>query len=186
MNKVHDFYGRYLFTRIVGLARYCFEQSLPPSLLKRVDWSTLAEASQTLIDLGLKTEFMPDVVYSVDLVLEDGTRTTVYLLIELKSSPEKKVSVQVVGYTVRISEKTLLPTYPVILHTGQKNWKIPDYWQVIAGDCATFLKPTVNHLVDSMHLWRISDDFVCQQKQIYISYRYLKPGPHSQFYSKGS
>ena len=49
MSKIHDFYGRYLFTRILGLAKYCFEQSLPPSLLKRVDWSTLTEATQTAL-----------------------------------------------------------------------------------------------------------------------------------------
>lgn len=158
MSKFHDFYGRYLFTRILGLARYCFEQSLPKSLLKRVDWSTLTEASQTLIDLGIKSEFIPDIVYSVELVLKNGTRTTIYLLIELKSSPDKNVSVQVVGYTVRISEKTLLPTYPIILHTGQKNWKILNYWQVIAGDYPELTEPAVNHRIDSMHLWQISDD----------------------------
>ena len=72
LHNVHDFYGRYLFTRILGLARYCFERSLPPSLLKLVDWSTLTEATQTLIDLGIKAEFLPDIVYSADLVLDDG------------------------------------------------------------------------------------------------------------------
>ena len=157
MSKVHDFYGRYLFTRILGLARYCFKQSLPSSLLKCIDWSTLSEATQTLIDLGIKTEFIPDLVYSIELVLANGTRTTVYLLIELKSSPDKKVAVQVVGYTVRISEKTLLPTYPMILYTGQKNWQILNYWQVIAGGHPELTEPSVNHRIDSMHLWQISE-----------------------------
>ena len=157
VHTVHDFYGRYLFARILGLARYCLERAMSPSLLKRIDWSTLAEVTQTLIDLGIKAEFLPDLVYSVDLVLDDGTRTVVYLLIELKSAPDRKASVQVVGYTVRISEKTLLPTYPMILHTGQKNWKILNYWQVIAGSSAEFIEPTVNHRIDSMHLWQISD-----------------------------
>ena len=129
VHTIHDFYGRYLFARILSLARYCLERAMSPLLLKRIDWSTLTEASQTLIDLGIKTEFIPDLVYSVELILDDGKRTVVYPLIELKSAPDRKASVQVVGYTVRISEKTLLPTYPMILHTGQKNWKILNYWQ---------------------------------------------------------
>ena len=69
-HNVHDFYGRYLFARILELARHCFEQSLPQSLLKRIDWSTFTEAAQTLIDLGIKTEFIPDLVYSVELILD--------------------------------------------------------------------------------------------------------------------
>ena len=155
--NVHDFYGRCLLTRILGLARCCLEQVLPPSLLERVDWSTLTEATQTLLDLGIKMEFIPDLVYSVELILDDGTLTTVYLLIELKSSPDKKASMQAVGYTVRISEKTLLPTYPMILYTGRKNWQILNYWQIIAGGYPETIEPAVNHQIDSMHLWKISD-----------------------------
>lgn len=152
IHNVHDFYGRHLLSRIYGLARHCFEQTLPPSLLEHIDWSTLTEATQTLLDI--KTEFIPDIVYSVELVLDDGTRTTVYLLIELKSVPDKKASMQVVGYTVRISEKTLLPAYPIILYTGQKKWKIPEYWQVIAGSYPEAIAPAVNPQIASMHLWK--------------------------------
>ena len=157
IHNVHDFYGRHLLSRILELARHCFEQALPPSLLKYIDWSTLREATQTLLDLGIKAEFIPDVVYNVELVLDDGTRTTVYLLIELKSAPDKKASMQVVGYAVRISEKTLLPAYPMIFHTGQKKWKILEYWQVIANGYPEAITPAVNHRIDSMHLWKNSN-----------------------------
>ena len=157
VHTIHDFYCRYLFARILRLARYCLERAMSPSLLRRVDWATMTEVTQTLIDLGIKAEFLPDLVYSVDLVLDDGTRTVVYLLVELKSAPERKASVQVVGYTVRVSEKTLLPTYPMILHTGQKNWQILNYWQVIAGSSAELIEPSVSHRIDSMHLWKIPD-----------------------------
>ena len=157
IHNVHDFYGRHLLSRIPGLARYCFEQALPPSLLEHIDWSTLTEATQTLLDLGIKTEFIPDIVYSVELILDDGTRTTVYLLIELKSVPDKKATMQVVGYEVRISEKTLLPVYPMILYTGQKKWKILEYWQIIAGSYPEAIPPAVNPQIDSMHLWKNSD-----------------------------
>ena len=157
IHNVHDFYGRHLLSRILGLARHCFEQALPPSLLKHIDWSTLTEATQTLLDLGIKTEFIPDIVYNVELILDDGTRTTVYLLIELKSTPEKKASMQIVGYTVRISEKTLLPVYPMILYTGQKEWEILEYWQIIADGYPETIAPAVNHRIDSMHLWKNSN-----------------------------
>ena len=174
IHNVHDFYGRHLFSRVLELTKYCLESGLPPSLLKLIDWSTLTEATQTLIDLGIKTEFIPDLVYSVELAFDDGTRTTIYLVIELKSVSDKKASVQVVGYTVRISEKSMLPTYSMILYTGQKNWQIPTYWQVIAGDYAKLIEPAVNHQIGSMHVWGISDSQLLSYKDYGVILLLLK------------
>jgi hypothetical protein len=101
---------------------------LPPALVARVDWGSLAlEASGLISDeLG---ELVVDLLYSVQLV--SNKPAFVYVLYEHQSSVDPRMALRVLEYMVAIWKRVsrehppatpLLPIIPVVLYHGETGW----------------------------------------------------------------
>ena len=124
----HDGLFKYTFARVENAAGE-FREVLPPLLVRRIDWSTLALRPGSFIDDELR-QHHTDLLYSATL---DGDRhVLLYVLFEHPSSPERFMPLRMLRYLVRIwtdwlreagaAAQRLPMVVPVVLYNGAEPW----------------------------------------------------------------
>ena len=100
---------------------------LPPALVERFDWSSLALEETSFVDEALQ-ESESDLLYTVQ-----GTTEThyLYVLFEHQSSPDKWMRFRLLKYMCRIWDESfkkhpgqgeLRPILPVVFYQGESRW----------------------------------------------------------------
>jgi hypothetical protein len=100
---------------------------LPPAMVERVDWSTLAHCPGSFVDEALK-ERHTDLLFSVTL---SGHSAFLYVVCEHQSSVEELMAFRLLRYMVRIWDdyltrypqaKRLPVIVPLVVHHSEKGW----------------------------------------------------------------
>lgn len=129
----HDRFFKELFARQEN-ARDFLQRYLPPDLVALLDLSNLEITKDSFIDPNLQSHFS-DLLYKVGL--QDEGQTLIYVLFEHKSSPERFVALQLLGYMVRIWEQALhqkqplLPILPLVFYHGSRRWTIAENFRAL-------------------------------------------------------
>jgi len=97
----HANFFQKVFSRL-DVAHDFISYYLPKKIVKQLDLTTLEIDRETFIDILLSAT-QSDLVLKVNR--KDGKKLLIYILIEHKSFLDKWVLFQVLGYTVRISER---------------------------------------------------------------------------------
>ncbi len=119
----------------IGLLR----ATLPPALVARLDWSTLARQPADFVDVRLRRR-QSDLLFSIR-TLDTGEEVLVYVLLEHQRAPDAKMAYRVLRYVVRIWEDretgrrprarrasppqpdARLPLiYPLVVYHGKAPW----------------------------------------------------------------
>jgi len=101
---------------------------LPESIVKLIDFDSLAYEQESYIDKDLKESFS-DVIFKLRLKIEQDLYVFISILIEHKSYPDKFTPVQVLkylasGYEKQLKrDKKLTLILPFIYYHGKENWK---------------------------------------------------------------
>jgi len=127
----HDALFKATFSQ-VELAAEELRCVLPPALVARMDFSTLALAAGSFVDEELREQHT-DLLYSVDLA---GQRALAYILFEHQSSGEAWMALRLLRYMLKIWDKCVidgasrLPVIlPVVLHHGASGWRAATCFQ---------------------------------------------------------
>src|SRR5688572_2952713 len=125
-HNAHDLLFRATFSQIEHAASI-LRLLLPPALVARIDWKTLALCPGSFIDEVL-TERFTDLLFSVKL----GGRTALaYLVFEHQSGTEPLMGLRMLRYAVKIWDAwlkenphaKLIPVIlPVVLHHSTEGW----------------------------------------------------------------
>jgi predicted transposase/invertase (TIGR01784 family) len=154
----HDCFFRETFSRR-EVAEDFLKNYLPPALVDRIDWPSLAITKDTFVEKALRKHFS-DLVYDARY----GTgKLKIYLLLEHKSHPDPWVSLQLLRYQVRIWElhrkqhpdQKLPPIVPLVLYHGKHHWRIPDRFEALFEAVDTPLQPYLpafRHELCDLHL----------------------------------
>jgi predicted transposase/invertase (TIGR01784 family) len=125
--NVHDTLFKAAFSRVEHAASI-LRLLLPPDLVARIDWSTLALCSGSFVDEALAERFT-DLLFSAKV---GGHPALLYLLFEHESSSEPLMAFRLLRYEVRAWDRWLndnpnakrLPAIiPVVLHHSPAGWK---------------------------------------------------------------
>ncbi|NUQ77942.1 MAG: Rpn family recombination-promoting nuclease/putative transposase [Polyangiaceae bacterium] len=125
-SNVHDLLFRGTFSQPEHAASI-LRLLLPPALVARLDWSTLAHCPGSFVDEALSERFT-DLLFSV---VFGGRPSLLYLLFEHQSQSEPFMAMRLLRYEVRIWEawlkdhpaaKRVPAILPVVLHHSPKGW----------------------------------------------------------------
>jgi predicted transposase/invertase (TIGR01784 family) len=125
--NVHDALVKTAFSQVQHAEGF-LRLVLPPALVARIDFSTLALRPGSFVDEALK-ERHSDLLYSVAI---SGRSALLYVLFEHKSKPEDLVPFFLLRYMTRVWERWLrdhpgaraIPVIaPVVLHHGEGGWR---------------------------------------------------------------
>ncbi len=110
LSQPHDSYARYILSDI-EVAKVIMKSQLPPSLVKRIDWSTLQLANKSFVAKRLQ-QFHSDVAWRC--TLDDG-HTCLYWVCEHQSTPDEELPLRTLEYTVLVMRQ----------HTSEGHKKLP-------------------------------------------------------------
>jgi predicted transposase/invertase (TIGR01784 family) len=104
-----------------------FKSHLPPALVARIAWSSLAVLPTSFVKSSLQ-QVHSDLLFSVRI----GERESLlHLLFEHQSSPDPTMPLRVIGYVVEILIQhhrahgfPLPPVLPLVLHQGPAEWNV--------------------------------------------------------------
>ena len=102
---------------------------LPPEVAATMDVPKLELSRESFFDPNLQ-EYISDLLYHVRL--RDGSPAYIYVLLEHKSFPDWRTLFQLLGYFVRIQERSLretrgmTPVIPLVVYHGRSYWPV-DY-----------------------------------------------------------
>ncbi len=144
----HDHFFKELFTHKENAVDFV-RHYLPTQVVKLFDLTTLEICKDSFVDAALQ-ELMSDLLYKVSL--HDGQSAYIYLLFDHKSYEDALVSLQLLGYMVRIWELWLKqeedkrkqlrkerreqgdsprlpklhlpPIMPLVVYHGQEQWQV--------------------------------------------------------------
>ena len=125
-DNVHDKLFRTTFRHVEHAAGE-LRRMLPPRMVERVDWSSLAHCPGSFVDDALK-ERHTDLLFSVTL---SGHSAFLYVVCEHQSSVEELMAFRLLRYMVRIWDEYLtkypqakrLPVIvPLVVHHSDKGW----------------------------------------------------------------
>ncbi len=126
MSTPHDALVQWTFSQL-DYARSELAVLLPPSLVEKLDFASLAVESGTFVDQQLALSYS-DLLYSVNLA---GQPAFVYLLFEHQSTVEALMPLRLLKYMVRIWDRYcddrpkaehLPPIVPLVLHHSSSGW----------------------------------------------------------------
>ncbi len=108
------------------MARSFLENYLPPEIVGKLDFSEIEVSQESFVDEKLQ-EHHTDLLYKV--AARTGEKAFVYVLLEHKSSPEKRVAFQLLRYILRIWEKHKTAkkfplVVPLVLYHGRRKWNV--------------------------------------------------------------
>jgi predicted transposase/invertase (TIGR01784 family) len=126
----HDLFFKRSFSR-PEVVRGFIERFVPADVVACLDLDTLEIQSGSFVDPELNATFS-DLVFTVQSRGMDGktTETTIYLLFEHKSAPDRLIAFQMLKYVVRIGEQRLrdgLPlccVIPLVVYHGDRQWRV--------------------------------------------------------------
>lgn len=165
----HDLLFKKTFS-VVEHAAAEFRAVLPPGLVSRIDFSTLALRAGSYVDEALSGS-QSDLLFSVKV---SGKPTLLYVLFEHQSAPDKLMPLRLLSYVVRIlvrhadeaksgSDALPLPVViPVVLHHGEAGWsvasRLEDLFdrQLIETAGLSELIPRLSFVLDDLS--RVTDD----------------------------
>ncbi len=104
-----------------------FKSHLPPSIVAKIDWPSLATMPGSFVKSKLQ-QMHSDLLFSVRI----GERETLlYLLFEHQSTPDPSMPLRLLGYVTEILTQhqkshgfPLTPVLPLVLHQGPLAWNI--------------------------------------------------------------
>ena len=126
----HDALVRHLFTDLERAADE-LRAVLPPALVDRIDWATLALEPGSFVDASLRGRHT-DLLFSMRT--REGQDLRVHVLFEHQSEPDRWMALRTTEYTVRIwvdfrkrnpKAKHLPVVIPVVFHHGPHGWSAP-------------------------------------------------------------
>ncbi len=120
---------------------------LPPALVERIDWSTLALEAGSYVDEALR-ERQSDLLFRAALGEQE---VLLYVLFEHQSEPDRGMAFRLLRYEVRIWERwareapghPLPPILPVVLSHSERGWNVPLSFEELVelGDSGEVLLP---------------------------------------------
>jgi len=120
----HDALFKAAFSQVVYAAEE-LRHVLPPKLVARMDFSTLAVEAGSFVDEQLR-ELHTDLLYSLRI---DGRDARIYILFEHQSNPDRWMPLRLLRYMLGIWEgciadgAAILPVIiPVVLHHSDSGW----------------------------------------------------------------
>lgn len=143
-SKPHDEFFKATFSR-VKVAKEYLQKMLPSTLRQILDFKKLKRVNGSYISTTLR-EFFTDVVYECP-VKDSDLKTTISILFEHKSSPEKFPHFQLLRYMLDAWEEQLkqdlpmTPFVPIIIYHGTENWVKRDLSSYFAAQLPTDLLP---------------------------------------------
>lgn len=127
INNPHDAYFKSLLKRRAS-AKEFLRHYLPSEIVADLDLRTLERVEDSFVSQELRRYFS-DLIFR--LKLKSGRRAYVYILLEHKSTPEKWVALQLLGYEVKFWEQekdagasSLPVVIPVVVYHGRQAWNI--------------------------------------------------------------
>ena len=176
ISNPHDRFFREVFS-YPEAAQDFVRYYLPPEVAATLDVPTLELSRESFLDPNLQ-EYISDLLYHVRL--RDGSPAYVYVLLEHKSFPDRRTPFQLLGYFVRIQERSLRETgemVPVILlvvYHGRSSWPVGfGMGSLYTGpeDLRRYWPDFAYHLVD---LSRYSNDEIVGAATLQVALRLFK------------
>jgi predicted transposase/invertase (TIGR01784 family) len=131
-----------------AMAKSFLENYLPFEIVETLDLTTVNVTQQSFVDQDLQ-DHHTDLLYQV--AAKTGENVLVYVLLEHKSFPEKRVAFQLLRYILRIWEQqkssAKLPNIvPLVLYHGKRKWNINREFAPLVefGKDAVYAKSTPN------------------------------------------
>ncbi len=121
----HDGFFKAVFSKPERAAEF-FKAHLPPAIVARIEWPTLALLPGSFVKSNLQ-QLHTDLLFSVRI---GGIETLLYLLFEHQSRPRKIMPLRMLGYVVEILNERykacglpLPPVIPLVFYQGPTEWK---------------------------------------------------------------
>ena len=161
VNNPHDKFVRETFSD-PERARAFVEEFLPQNIVSQLDMPTLKVHKESYLDNELK-EYFSDLILEIGIKNKKREKTSVALLFEHKSSPDRNVLIQLGYYLfahwfkqVRQRKKPRL-IIPLIYYQGKQKWEAPPLIKLFEAYPESMLDfvPNLHHLLISLN--EISD-----------------------------
>lgn len=157
----HDKLFRSVFSDTDEAERF-LRVHLPPGLVVRLDWSTLALVETSFVDDALRKS-ESDLLYTVQMS-GAGTLVHLYLLFEHQSKPDKWMRFRLLKYMCRIwddsfkehpDQTELRPIIPLVFYQGESRWRYSTEFADLFAESERgydFLPRFAHYLVDQSDL----------------------------------
>jgi hypothetical protein len=107
---------------------------LPEHIKSHLDFDSLKIIPEEQVSLSRKKREIPDLVAEVNLLSEGkpSTKAHLYILIEHKSAPDKRIYLQILNYITALNERSFkegkgyVPVLPLVFYEGNKPWGYPE------------------------------------------------------------
>ncbi len=107
---------------------------LPDHIKTHLDLDSLKIIPEEQVSLSRKKREIPDLVAEVNLLSEGkpSTKAHLYILIEHKSAPDKRIYLQILNYITALNERSFkegkgyVPVLPLVFYEGDKPWGYPE------------------------------------------------------------
>ncbi len=107
---------------------------LPDHIKTHLDFDSLKIIPEEQVSLSRKKREIPDLVAEVNLLSEGkpSTKAHLYILIEHKSAPDKRIYLQILNYITALNERSFkegkgyVPVLPLVFYEGDKPWEYPE------------------------------------------------------------
>ncbi|BAU23224.1 hypothetical protein THC_0837 [Caldimicrobium thiodismutans] len=107
---------------------------LPEHIKTHLDLDSLKIIPEEQVSLSRKKREIPDLVAEVNLLSEGkpSTKAHLYILIEHKSAPDKRIYLQILNYITALNERSFkegkgyVPVLPLVFYEGDKPWGYPE------------------------------------------------------------
>ncbi len=165
MQRPHDKLFRTVFSD-PGEAESFLRAHLPPALVKRLDWATLALVETSFVDDALR-ESESDLLYTVQ-VRATGQPVYLYLLFEHQSTPRPEgtrwMRFRLLKYMCRIWDESfkaspnqaeLRPIVPLVFYQGESRWRYTTEFADLFAESErgeSFLPHFAHYLLDQSEL----------------------------------
>jgi len=123
---LHDAFVKQTLGRI-DLAQNFLQTYLPEEIRAEMDLSTLKACKGEYVDPKLRKHFF-DLLFEVQ---RQGEPSFVYILVEHKSYPDKKVAFQLLGYMAKIWQQSMQQgedkaplILPILIYNGYQPWEV--------------------------------------------------------------
>jgi predicted transposase/invertase (TIGR01784 family) len=154
----HDLFFKKSFSEREVISEF-IRLYLPKEIGEHADLKKLKLRDTSSIDDGQK-ESRADLLYEieVDVSKEEKKKALIYLLFEHKSSPDRKVSLQLMKYAINIlwhratQNLEYCPIFPVVVYHGKVPWNVGRYMQdeypPLSEETKEFFPNYQYHLID--------------------------------------
>jgi len=142
----HDGFFKAVFSQPEHATAF-FKSHLPPEIVSRIDWPSLALLPGSFIKSTLQ-QMHADLLFSASM---GGRETRLYLLFEHQSSPDPAMPLRLLGYVMEILTQhhkahgfPLPPVLPLVLHQGPDAWHVSTAFEdlfELPEDLAPALRP---------------------------------------------